>query len=680
MDASLLLLLAPLLGGALLFWAGVLRRLRDGVGWGEPVFRPALLEASLIWGAWLVLSVEALSLAGRLQRLPLFASWTLLCLLCLGALAARGCFSFRKGFACPAGKEALALLRERYRQSLLARRPVAAACLLWFGLVLAIGIAAAPSNYDSMTYHLPRVMRWAQNGSVHFFPTHILRQNHMAPFAEWHLLNLWLLTGSDRLFHLVQWAAYVGSCVAVTLLAGLLGAGRKGEWLAFAFAAFTPMAILQAQTTQNDLAAGYYFLCFLFFGLRLCGSGGRGVCSHALFCGLALGLACLTKTTIFLFAFPFCLWIAWRMLRTRAFGAAVLQGGVIALCLGALLAGHLARSQRFYGSPLGPAGEIGAGGEPDRNGDPILLKYQNARMDPPRFLFSGIRNLAVHCDVAALESACLFVNACVEAAGERLRLANSEPDTTWSALPFCLISNRHEDLAGNFPQVLLFLAASALFPFRRARGGRNWTGYWLCLAGGASLFVLLLRWQPWHSRLHLPLFLAMAPFVGAVMGTFRGRLVAGVLVAAQAAYALPYLLCNDMRPLKGPRGVFRQSRQAQYFRCKKRLAKPYANALAFLRQNGCLHVGLRAGGNDIEYPLWPLSAKSGRGRMFFEDVSVENASRMLSSAFRPDAILAIVPLAEESMQVGGVLFRRAFQEGNVSVFLTGEPGREMKSP
>ena len=152
-----------------------------------------------------------------------------------------------------------------------------------------------------MTYHLPRVMHWAENHSVAFFPTQVTRQNGYPPFAEWTLLHMFLLTRSDRIFNLLQLLSLAGSCVAVHEIAGLFSERRLVKRMAVVLAASTPMAILQATSTQNDLVVSFFFLCFLFFGLRMStpAASPSQQLENALFCGVALGLALLTKTTIF---------------------------------------------------------------------------------------------------------------------------------------------------------------------------------------------------------------------------------------------------------------------------------------------------------------------------------------------------------------------------------------------
>jgi len=96
------------------------------------------------------------------------------------------------------------------------------------GILFLIAFVAAPNTYDSMTYHLSRVMHWQQNRSLRFFPTHIPRQLHAGPWAEMAVLYLQMLAGSDHLANLVQWFAMIGSVIGVSYIAKIMGdLGRR---------------------------------------------------------------------------------------------------------------------------------------------------------------------------------------------------------------------------------------------------------------------------------------------------------------------------------------------------------------------------------------------------------------------------------------------------------------------
>jgi len=504
-------------------------------------------------------------------------------------------------------------------------------------------------------------MQWIQNGSIQFFPTHILRQNHLAPFAEWNLLNLRLLAGNDQLFNLVQWFCYCGGCVAASLIARLLGAGRAGQWFAVAFVACTPMAVLQSTSTQNDLVAGFFLLCFIYFGL-LMSNGSRRSRERwldSIFCGLSLGLGLLTKSTIYLFAFPFSLYIACRLFhccRWRMF----FHGGLIAVCVALILTGHTVRNFRSYHHLLGPLGEL--------CGDTITFKYQNDRMDAGRFCYSLLRNIGLHGNIDGVPNFRYAIQTGIQSAAHWLGVPEDDPATTWLGTTFELSDKRHEDLSGNFPQVVIFSLACALLLFQRRDSGTRII-YGLCIIAGGFLFALVLRWQPWHARLHTPLFMAMAPFCGSVFGAWRARGLAAIPACILVYYAVPFLVMNNARPLFGKANVFQTKREKQYFISNSSLARPYKNAVALLKSEHCKNVGLQTDLNDFQYPFWVLAERAGIPDTRFIQVNVANISKTLGAKIIPDAVIATSMPPGGNMSVGGVQYHCALQDVGISVYL-----------
>src|SRR5438309_2887726 len=77
------------------------------------------------------------------------------------------------------------------------------------GVVLFIALRSAPNSTDAMGYHLPRVVYWAQAGSVAFFPVHYYAQIMLQPLAEYFVLHTYVLSGGDHFANLVQFFGFV---------------------------------------------------------------------------------------------------------------------------------------------------------------------------------------------------------------------------------------------------------------------------------------------------------------------------------------------------------------------------------------------------------------------------------------------------------------------------------------
>ena len=179
--------------------------------------RVAVLVAAICAGVLIAGLTELLSLFGALTAGELVVAW-------VAALAAAGVLVMRsrilRGWR-PIGRLPLP------------PRGLDLAMAAWIAVVVVLSgmlaLLAVPITYDSMTYHLARVVHWAQNGSVDFYPTHIIRQLYQPPWAEYALLHLFLVGRGDRLVNLVQWASMAATLVGVTVIARQLGAGRRGS-------------------------------------------------------------------------------------------------------------------------------------------------------------------------------------------------------------------------------------------------------------------------------------------------------------------------------------------------------------------------------------------------------------------------------------------------------------------
>lgn len=568
----------------------------------------AVLSGSVLWGVYLALVTEGLSLLHQLHFCAVVVIWSVP-LLGAGWLLARN--------------------RSLWRRPNLWVQPwplrlIAGLVLLLVAVSGGLAFFSAPNNWDSMTYHLSRVMHWRQNQTVAHYSTPELRQLYQNPWAEFAILHFQILAGTDRWANLVQWLAYVGNLVGVSFIAGQFGAQAPGRYLTVLVAATVPMAVLQTVTTQNDLVVSFWLVCLVSFILLV---RQQAHWLHLLGVAGSLGLAVLTKGTAYIFAAPLLLWLG--LLLFKQYRWRVWQPlGVVAVVVLLLNSGHYARNLHLFGSPLQP--ELGQ------------YSYQNEIFSPAAVLSNLVRNAALHLNLTVPDLIGPTEQA-VDAIHRLLDLDPNDPRTTWPGMKFEIRANLSEDSFGNF--LHFSLTVLSLIGLASARVRANYKllpgyGGLLCLA--FFLFGLYLKWQPWHSRLHLPLFILGAPVVGIMVAELFPRPVVGLLVIVLTAQAGYLMVHNPLHPLWGPRSVFTSPRVDQYFWPNPVLQEPYQTATELIQARGCRQIGLLLPIDFWEYPFWILLNRPGDSPVWIENVQVGNVSQSLQNlAFEPCAVVCI---------------------------------------
>ncbi len=174
-----------------------------------------------------------------------------------------------------------------------------------------IALATPPTNWDSLTYHLPRAAQWVQHGGLGYVdaaPTQ--RINVFPPNAEIAIAYTLALARGDWLVAAPQLLAELILLVTIFGTARRLGFARSSAaFAALLFATFSNIA-LESVTSQNDLVVASFVAAAAMFII------GREPREQAL-AGLAIGLALGTKLTAVFALAPIAV-LAVLVLRRRA--------------------------------------------------------------------------------------------------------------------------------------------------------------------------------------------------------------------------------------------------------------------------------------------------------------------------------------------------------------------------
>jgi hypothetical protein len=224
-----------------------------------------------------------------------------------------------------------------------------------------------------------------------------------------------------------------------------------------------------------------------------------------------------------------------------------------ALVVVALNAGHVMRTVPLLRAEA-PPGAVGGAAISDRL-PPDWTMYVNTTVDPRAVVSNALRNGTLHLTVPSapvngwLEGAVVGAHRAMGFDPNDRRTTLGDPFPAFHVGPFLM----HEDFVGNPLHFVAALVAGVVVWRRRGALGAP-ARLWAALAAASALaFLIALKWQPWNSRLHLPLFVLACPLIGLA---FEGRRrLAAAWAAAFCVLALPSLLISWPRTLVGQGSV-----------------------------------------------------------------------------------------------------------------------------
>lgn len=610
-----------------------------------PCWRSSILSASIVWGILLIGITEILNFFNLIAFAWLVGLWGL-----ASVASAYICFSLINNRA----KSIVWFKISKISHSEI---------ILLFGIafiVLTVGLIALlapPNTWDSMTYHMSRVVHWIQNHNVNHYPTHIMRQLTFTPGAEFVIMHFQILSGGDRFANLAQWFSMLGSIIGVSLIAQQLGADKREQIFSAVVCTTIPMGILQGSSTQTDYVVTFWMVCFIYYILLILKKGIKY--SLLLKVGASLGLAMLTKGTSYIYAFPFLVWLVFSCLKKLRWSVwkPILIIVIIVLLINF---GYYIRNFDLYGHSLTlPSSEI----------------FTDAIITAPLFISNIVRNISLH-----VSTPYKFVNnvayGVIKLIHTLLGVAINDPRITCHG-NFGIHFSFHEDSTGNFLHLVLIVVSIIIFFVAKQRKKQRDLIYYLAFAVSAFfIFCFFIKWNPWNSRYHLPFFVLFSPVIAIVLSRISNHRITNFIGVFLILSSFPWVFFNDSRPLiKNFRAskienIFNTRRIDQYFRNWRGFKNPYMEAVQFIKSKGCSDVGIILDEDDWEYPFFVLLQKNNTQVFRIEHVNVNNISAMKYSIypfndFNPCAIISIKSGHEDKIVNKDTVYVKEWSSGPV---------------
>lgn len=578
------------------------------------------INAASIWMLFCFLTTEVLSVFKAISCLSLWISW-----LMFDAGLLLGCFRRRRFKLKHLFKIEKKLIWKTFMLGILA-----------LGMI-GLAIKTIPYNWDSMTYHLPRIFHWLQNGAVDHYATNIGRQVASPVLGAFVHLHVYAMSGGNDIFvNLLQSLSFLSSGILVCAIAERIGCSRKYSLIAGFLFYSMPIAFAESLTTQVDNFACFWMLCFSYLLLGFLNMERKIVLSREttfriVILSLSAAFGYLTKPSV---GFGILVMLFWLLItvvkrRNKALPLIVylLLAGFVILCvIMPESLRNLSTYQALASQGTGQRQLIGS----------CHLKH---------IAVNFVKNFTYNMPTVWLYNSSDLIWKYVMRFSRLLGIDIDNPAISEDGREFQVRDpqNYGNSTAVNSVLIWLFVICIFLFVFYNIRNNREKVGNQYFAAAGLSFlcFCAVLRWEPFVSRYMISYLAVLCPALAGQLELFFENGKAGKSRAGNSFITiLCFLCCTEVLGMLYYHGriAFEQTEYNGYFVTRREIAESYVELAETLNQGNYRNIGLITGTDSYEYPLTVMLKNYDR----IEHVNVENETGKYEELdFIPDILVAI---------------------------------------
>ena len=590
------------------------------------------IQSSVLWILTLFIITEVYSFFHLLRLVPLAATWSALSSIMIIWLIIQK----------KKGKKISSPLKYTLKVNLWIL-----IALLLGAIILYLSFRTVPYNWDSMTYHLPRITHWAQSGTVAHYATNILRQISSPVLAEFVNLHIFiLLSGSDLLFNLLQCCSYLACTATVYAISQKLRCTPTFCAMASLLYASMPIAFAEALTTQVDNFATLWLLFFVYILLDFTDSktkiqSDKTTIIKVCILALCVGFGYLTKPSVCISMAIMAIWLlAICIYRKDSLKVLIkLIFCAVPVLLFTLLPEITRNLQTF--SAIASSG----------TGQRQLI----GTLHPFYVIINFFKNFVYNLPNVFLYGSSDFLTKIVQKSAGVLKVDLNAPSIAEDGRTFFLHSapNFAHDTAINPVITVLFILCIilGLIKLRKNNIKKTLLNYPFIAGICFLIFCMALRWEPYVTRYMVSYLALLCPAIAVTIQKNTGvsfkSAILGIIcfvcfcdLGSMIIYHRNICVRNgaDQRPY----GYF-INRPSEY--------EPYIQISQYVSENGLRQIGLSMGEDNYEYPFWYMLHNS-TDRI--EHVCVQNESAVYAdSSFIPDCIIRIGTIPDEKFNLYG---------------------------
>ena len=466
--------------------------------------------------------------------------------------------------------------------------------IILYGISFIQGFIYPPNNWDSLSYHMPRITEWLSHGNLENYPTHIIRQLYQPTLCEYFILHFNALCKNDLFSNSVQFFFLLGT-IGTTIGLLKLIFNKINFIVALIITATIPHALLEASSTQNDIVHSFFIVATIYFGFKISKDTNR---KDFIYFGLAIGLALLAKAIAYIYL-PVIISILSivlivKTLKSKSYKIVVL--GFVSMLLVVLINfPHSYRNFTLTNDLMGTDKKEKA-------------DYLNEEFSPKLILSTVIKNIGLHFDSfyvgnlgnQLVEKSHILIHQDINAKGSNVFDMKYNCNHDWK---------NHEDTQPNFIHFTLFSLSIIVLLVQIIR--RKDMNKYLILLNiiviiSFIFFCAMLTWEPWNSRLHLPLFFLMCPSIYYTLNSSNLKRFKIIFLTTFILYGFYIITFNYSRPFitnsETSKIKCTDNRFKKYFANQPQLYKEYLDVQ--LKLINAKTIGFIISQDTWEYPFY----------------------------------------------------------------------------